>query len=100
MLANAASATARLDRVLAEVEKSVGPGAEQLNLVLGEARGALAEFSETAAVFKRFVGAQQNLGDDASKALRRLGDAAAAVGRLADFLERNPNALLSGRAEP
>ena len=47
---------------------------------------------------KRFVSAQQYLGDDASKAFARLGDAAAAVARLADFLERNPNALLSGRA--
>ena len=96
-LANVASASGRLDRLLAELEKSAGPGAEQFNLVLKDARGALAEFTETAAVMKRFVNAQQYLGDDASKAFARLGDAAAAVARLADFLERNPNALLSGR---
>ncbi len=100
ILVDAASATGRLDRMLAEVEKSVGPGAEQLNLMLGDARGALAEFTQTAAMMKHFVGAQQNLGDDASKALRRLGEAAEAIGRLADFLERNPGALISGRAEP
>ncbi len=97
-LANAASASARFDRLLAELEKSAGPGAEQFTLVLKDARGALAQFTETAAVMKRFVNAQQYLGDDASKAFARLGEAADAVARLADYLERNPNALLSGRA--
>lgn len=98
LLADAASATKRFDRVLAELEKSVGPGGEQLTLALAEARGAMAEFAATAAVLKRFVAAQQNLGDDASQAFGRLGEAAAAVARLADFLERNPAALISGRA--
>lgn len=98
MLANVASASARFDSVLAQIEGAVGPGAEQLNLVLQDARGSLAEFQATATMVKRFVAAQQNLGHDASTAFTRLGDAAAAVARLADFLERNPNALLSGRA--
>ena len=99
MLASAASASVRLDHVLAELEKTVGPSGEQLNLVLSEARTALTDFTETSTVMKRFINAQQYLGDDASKAFVRLGEAAAAVGRLADFLERNPSALLSGRAE-
>jgi hypothetical protein len=30
----------------------------------------------------------------------RLNDAADAVARLADFLERNPNALLTGKKRP
>lgn len=99
MIANAASATARFDRVLADLEKSAGPSAEQLHLVLKDARGALGEFTETAATMKRFIAAQQYLGDDASKAFARLGEASAAVARLADFLERNPSALISGRAD-
>lgn len=98
LLANAASASARLDYLLADLEKSVGPSGDQLNLVLSEARTALADFTETATIMKRFINAQQNLGDDASKAFVRIGDAASAVARLADFLERNPNALLSGRS--
>lgn len=97
-LANAASASARLDRVLAELEKSAGPGAEQFQLALQDARAAMAQLTDTTTVMKRFINAQQYLGDDASKAFGRLGEAAAAVARLADFLERNPNALLSGRA--
>lgn len=98
LLANGASASRRLDAILASVEKNAGPSAEELGLAIKETRAALTEFTETTTVIKRFVHAQQNLGDDASKAFVRLGDAAAAVARLADFLERNPNALLSGRA--
>jgi paraquat-inducible protein B len=98
VLTHAASASARLDRVLAELEKTAGPSAEQFQLVLQDARAAMGQLSETTAVMRRFINAQQYLGDDASRAFTRLGDAAAAVARLADFLERNPNALLSGRA--
>lgn len=98
VLANAASASARLDRVLAELEKASGPSAEQFQLAIQDARAAMTQLTETTTVMKRFINAQQNLGDDASKAFSRLGEAADAVARLADFLERNPNALLSGRA--
>ena len=59
---------------------------------------AMQQLTDTTVVMKRFINAQQYLGDDASKALARLGEAASAVARLADFLERNPSALLSGRA--
>lgn len=98
LVANAASAATRLDLMLAELEKNVGPGAEEFALVLKDARGSINQFNELAVVMKRFVNAQQHLGDDASKALTRLGEASSAVARLADFLERNPAALISGRA--
>ncbi len=98
VLVNAASASARLDHVLAELEKAAGPGAEQFNLAIRDARDAMQQLTDTTVVMKRFINAQQYLGDDASKALARLGEAASAVARLADFLERNPSALLSGRA--
>lgn len=98
VLAASASAAERLDRVMAQVETAIGPGPGELTALLGEAREAITEFSATTTVVKRFVHAQQNLGNDASRAFARLGEAMAAVARLADFLERNPNALLSGRA--
>ncbi len=90
LLANAASASARLDRVLGELEKTAGPASEQFQLALQDARGAMSQLSETTIVLRRFIN---------SKAFARFGEAAAAVARLADFLERNPNALLSGRAD-
>jgi paraquat-inducible protein B len=49
---------------------------------------------------RRFVSAQQNLGEGANQAFSRLSEAADAIQRLADFLERNPQALLSGRPRP
>jgi paraquat-inducible protein B len=98
MLANLSSASGRLDRMLGELEKAAGPGSEQFTLVLKETRSTLTELHDTAAVLKRFVTAQQYLGHDASNAFARFGEAASAVARLADFLERNPNALLSGRS--
>jgi paraquat-inducible protein B len=98
LLVSASSAAARFDRVMGELEKSAGPASTEFTALLKEARGAMTEFTETTTVMKRFVNAQQYLGDDASKAFVRLSDAAAAIARLADFLERNPNALLSGRA--
>ncbi len=97
VLANAASASARLESVLAGIEAATGPGAEQFQLALGDARLAMRQLTETTLVLKRFLNAQQHLGDDASRAFIRLGEAATAIGRLADFLERNPDALLRGR---
>jgi paraquat-inducible protein B len=47
-----------------------------------------------------FINAQQNFGSDTSRALERVADAAESVQQLADFIERNPNALVSGRKEP
>jgi paraquat-inducible protein B len=40
------------------------------------------------------------VGAEVGETLGRLSEAAAAVTRLADYLERNPNALLSGRPRP
>ena len=56
------------------------------------------QLTDATTVMTRFINAQQYLGDDASQAFSRLGEAASAVARLADYLERNPNALISGRA--
>ena len=46
------------------------------------------------------MNAQQNFGEDATQAFTKLAGAADAVQRLADFIERNPQALLSGRKRP
>ena len=51
-----------------------------------------------AANTSQFISAQSGLGAEAATALRQLGEASAAIARLADFLERNPSAVISGRA--
>lgn len=98
-LASFASATVTLDGVLAEYAKN-GPKGADMAATLAEVQKTVATFNSTASTVQKFVNAQQGLGDDASQALVRLGEAAAAVRELADFLERNPSALLSGRKQP
>jgi paraquat-inducible protein B len=98
-LASLASAADTLDGVLAEYAQS-GPKGADMAATLAEVQKTVATFNGTAATVQAFINAQQNLGDDASQALIRLGEAASAVRELAEFLERNPSALLSGRKQP
>jgi paraquat-inducible protein B len=82
---------------LASLDTQVDANGRGVQESLKNVDATLREFSATAVTLRRFVAAQQNLGDDANKALANLGQAAEAVSRLADFLERNPNALLTGK---
>jgi paraquat-inducible protein B len=94
---------ATLDEVrstLRKVSTQVDANGQNLQASLSRLQETLKDFSSTAVTVRRFVAAQQNLGDDANKALTNLSDASSAVARLADFLERNPNALLSGKQAP
>ena len=46
------------------------------------------------------VSVKELSGDDAKKTLRQIGDAAFSVKDLADYLERNPNSIISGKKVP
>lgn len=85
---------------LAKIDAVVDPTAADLAATFDAAQEALSSFSAAADSAQRFIAAQGGLGREAALALRQLNDAAAAVARLADFLERNPNSLISGRAAP
>lgn len=98
-LANLSAASGRLDAILADYEQN-GPKAEGIAKTLEDLRTTVGTFNDTAGTIQKFVNAQQHLGDDASQALVKIGEAAAAVRELADFLERNPSALLTGRKQP
>ncbi len=93
------AASQKLDAILADYAKN-GPTGASLAQTIEDMKGTINAFNTTAATAQKFINAQQNLGDDASQALTKLGDAAAAVRELADFLERNPSALLTGRKQP
>jgi paraquat-inducible protein B len=99
-LTNMNGAVTDLRGVLARLDKQIDPAGEKLGETLAEAQKALASFNTTAVTLRRFINAQQNLGDGANQAFTRLAEAAEAVQRLADFLERNPQALLAGRPRP
>jgi paraquat-inducible protein B len=98
-LVSFSAASQKLDAILADYAKN-GPTGQSLAKTIEDVRGTVTAFNATAATVQKFVNAQQNLGDDASQALIKLGEAAAAVRELADFLERNPSALLTGRNQP
>ncbi len=96
-LVQMSSASKNLNQLLAKLDAQAGPTTEQLNATLAQTKETMAAFSQTADTLRKFVAAQQNLGADAADAMTRLGRASDAVAQLADFLERNPNALLTGR---
>lgn len=85
---------------LKRLDTTFQPTAAQLAETLAQTRTTLASFASAAATVQAFIGAQSGLGEDVSRALSQLADAAASIQRLADFLERNPNSLLTGKKGP
>lgn len=88
---------AQVRQVLSRLDAQVDANGQGVQATLKNVDDTLRDFSSTAVTLRRFIAAQQNLGDNANYALANLAQAAASVGRLADFLERNPNALLTGK---
>lgn len=86
-----------LRALIARLDSQVQPTSDKLVQTLEEARKSLAAFNAAAASAQRFIAAQSGVGEEADKTLEQLREASAAVQRLADFLERNPNALITGR---
>ncbi|WP_221032817.1 MlaD family protein [Actomonas aquatica] len=94
---NLDGALADLRATLQRVESNIDPTAAELAETLQQARKSLAALDEVTGTANQFIAAQSGLGAEAAVALRQLGEASRAIARLADFLERNPNALLTGR---
>ncbi|HEV8072661.1 MAG TPA: hypothetical protein VGP21_00910, partial [Opitutaceae bacterium] len=95
--ANLNAAITDLRSVLAKVDTQVTPAGENLTAMLKEAKASLERFNAAAASAQHFIEAQSWVGDQGVQTLQQLGDAAESVRRLADFLERDPNALLVGK---
>jgi paraquat-inducible protein B len=98
--ANLNAAGDDLRTLIAKLDQQVQPSSDKLARTLDEARQALATFNAAAASAQHFIQTQSGLGAEADKTLEQLREAAAAVQRLADFLEHNPNALITGRKPP
>ena len=86
-----------LRALIARLDAQVKPTSDRLAQTLEEARKALVTFNAAAATAQRFIAAQNGIGEEASQTMDQLREAAAAVQRLADFLERHPNAIITGR---
>ncbi len=97
-LQNINGAVTDLRATLAKLDSAIEPTSAELAASLQQARTTLQTFNEAAATAQRFINAQTGLGSEAAHALQQLGQAAESVTRLVDYLERNPNALITGRA--
>ncbi|MCF3648253.1 MlaD family protein [Synoicihabitans lomoniglobus] len=98
-LANLDGALGELRSTLQRVDGAVDPTVTELAETLQQARTSLAALDAVAATTNQFISAQSGIGAEAAAALRQLGEASRAIAQLADFLERNPSALLTGRAK-
>jgi paraquat-inducible protein B len=89
-----------LRATLAKLDGQVAATGTDVQATLAQTQATLQNFSATATTLRNFINAQQGLGEGAGEAFGKLAEAADAVQRLADFLERNPNALLTGKKAP
>jgi paraquat-inducible protein B len=99
-ITNLNAAALDLRNLIDQLDGQIEPTAGKLNEALDQTRGTLQAFNSAAETMRLFLNAQHNLGADSAAAFAKLTAAAEAVQRLADFLERNPQALLSGRKLP
>lgn len=83
--------------VLARIDAQVAPSGEEFRKTLTDAQTALKSLESAATTTRRFVQAQGQLDDEITQALRQVADAAASLERLADAIDRNPNALIVGK---
>lgn len=95
--ANLNTAMDEMRSAVAKIEAQTGPVSDELKQTLSEAQKAMKSLNDTASSTRRLVEAQNGLGPEVVDSLRQVAEAAAAIERLADYLERNPNALVVGR---
>jgi paraquat-inducible protein B len=89
-----------LRSAVTRLDTQVDTNGKDLQATLVQAKAALEAFSSAAQSARGFINAQQNFGAETTRALDKVADAAESIQRLADFLERNPNAIVSGRKPP
>ena len=92
---------------LADVRPRVGPlagrvdsGVAQIEKTLKRLETTLVAVQTTFAGLDQLIDPRAPLVYQATSTLNELSDAARSVRQLADFLDRNPNALLTGRPTP
>ncbi len=87
----------RAQALLNRIDNRVDPLADSLTGTLSDAQKTLADLRRALQNVSRLIGSESSLGPDLSQALEQLSNASRAVADLAEFLRRNPDALLTGR---
>lgn len=83
-----------------KLDARVAPLAQRLDDVLVQTRETMAAVEHTAGSATTLIEPGSPLDYQLRKSLSELGDAARAIQQLADYLERNPSALLYGKPKP
>ncbi len=86
--------------LLKRIDGRVDPLADSVTNTLSDARKTLADLRVAVRNVSDLVGPDSAIRPDLIQALEGLGNASRAVADLAEFLERNPNTLLTGRKSP
>jgi paraquat-inducible protein B len=98
--ADAQAAFARLNQTTADVQGLVARLDSQVEPLQAELVRTLHSFHDAAESVHQLLRPQSGLGAEALRTLQQVTETAESLQRLTDFLERNPNALISGRKSP
>jgi paraquat-inducible protein B len=96
----AKSALQRAQALVDRIDSRVDPLVYSVTNTLADARKTLADLRGALQNVSRLIGPDTSFSSDLSQALEQLSNASRAVADLAEFLERNPDALVTGRKRP
>jgi paraquat-inducible protein B len=83
--------------LLKRIDGRVDPVADSVTNAFYEAQKTLADLRVAIQNVSALIGPDSALPSDLKQALEDVGNAGRAIADLAEFLQRNPNALLTGR---
>lgn len=86
--------------LIKRIDGRVDPLVDNVNLTLADAQKTLADLRGAIQNLSGMLGPDDPFRSDLNHALEQLSNASRAVADLAEFLQRNPNALLLGRKQP
>ena len=98
--AEAKAAFSNLNKTATAVQGLVAKLDTQVEPVRTELVQTLHSFHDAAESIQKFLGPQSGLSEEAGRTLQQLTATARSLQELADFLERNPNALITGKKRP
>lgn len=98
--AEAKAAFANLNKTATDVQGLVAKLDTQVEPVRAELVRTLHSFHDAAESVRKLLGPQSGLGQEALRTLQQVTETAESLQQLADFLERNPNALITGKKRP
>jgi len=82
-----------------DLNKQVGPAADDLRKTTASARAALTQAQETLVAVQTVLGPGSPVDYQLTQTLEQTGDAARSLRQLTDFLQRNPSSVIRGRYE-